>query len=311
VRLATIKIEKEEIACFVLNDYLIDIVSFYKFIHKEDPPSGFFNIKGILSIDKGLHQIEELKDKAKEMLAADNSCDELIAKKIIFPLGAVKLTAPVPNPDKIVCIGLNYKDHCKEQNRPFPRYPILFSKFNTAVIGPNDVVIKPAITQKLDFEAELAFIIGKKGRHIEEKDAMEYVAGYTIFNDISARDIQFADKQWLRGKTFDTFAPMGPYLVTKDEIDNPHNLYIKVKVNDSIMQDSNTSAMIHQIPYLISFISQVVTLKPGDVVATGTPAGVGVFRKPPFFLKQKDTVSVEIEKLGVLRNFIEDDTFGG
>ncbi|OQX51966.1 MAG: hypothetical protein B5M53_09900 [Candidatus Cloacimonas sp. 4484_209] len=214
-------------------------------------------------------------------------------------------------PDKIICIGLNYKDHCEEQNRPFPEYPILFSKFNTAVVGPDDAVIKPAITQKLDYEGELAFIIGKEGRHIDEKDAMEYVAGYTIFNDISARDIQFADKQWLRGKTFNTFAPMGPYLVTKDEIDNPHNLYIKVKVNDSIMQDSNTSAMIHQIPYLVSFISQVVTLKPGDVVATGTPAGVGVFRKPPFFLKEKDTVSVEIEKLGILRNFIKNDTVTG
>lgn len=311
MRLATVRIEKSEIAGFVLNDYLIDIVSFYKFIHKKNPPSGFSNIKGILSINEGIHRVEELNDEAKKFLTTDSDCDELIANKIIFPQEAVKLTAPVSNPDKIICIGLNYKDHCEEQNRPFPEYPILFSKFNTAVVGPDDAVIKPAITQKLDYEGELAFIIGKEGRHIDEKDAMEYVAGYTIFNDISARDIQFADKQWLRGKTFNTFAPMGPYLVTKDEIDNPHNLYIKVKVNDSIMQDSNTSAMIHQIPYLVSFISQVVTLKPGDVVATGTPAGVGVFRKPPFFLKEKDTVSVEIEKLGILRNFIKNDTVTG
>jgi 2-keto-4-pentenoate hydratase/2-oxohepta-3-ene-1,7-dioic acid hydratase in catechol pathway len=214
----------------------------------------------------------------------------------------VRLTAPILNPRKIVCIGLNYRDHCTEQNIALPQSPVIFTKFTTAIIGQNDAIVHPALTKQLDYEAELAFIIGKKGRHIPEEEALNYVAGYMICHDVSARDVQFSDKQWVRGKSFDTFAPMGPYLVTGDEIGDPHNLDIKLYLNGQLLQDSNTRHLVFNVPYLIAFLSKAFTFLPGDVVSTGTPAGVGVFRKPPIFMKPGDTVEIEIAKIGRLTN---------
>jgi len=227
----------------------------------------------------------------------------------IFNAGKVKFGPPVLNPGKIICIGLNYRDHCAEQGVKIPKVPIIFSKFSTAVIGHNDFVVKPSLTEKLDYEAELAFVIGKEGRWINKKDWLEYVAGYTIMNDISARDIQFSDGQWVRGKTFDTFAPIGPYIVTTDEIKDPHNLVIQLTLNGKIMQNSNTSNLIFGIPHLVSFLSNVMTLKPGDIVTTGTPPGVGIFRKPPVLLKHSDQIEIYIEKIGKLRNIVIDESF--
>jgi 2-keto-4-pentenoate hydratase/2-oxohepta-3-ene-1,7-dioic acid hydratase in catechol pathway len=218
------------------------------------------------------------------------------------PLAAATLAPPVPDPQKIVCIGLNYKDHCAEQNVPVPKSPVIFSKFNTSLAGPRDPIVLPKISQQIDPEVELAFVIGKAGRNIPEKSALEHVAGYMTFNDLSARDIQYSDKQWVRAKSFDTFAPCGPALVTRDEIPDPQSLKLELSVNGEVRQSSNTNQMIFGVAYLISFLSRSFTWMPGDIVATGTPPGVGVFRKPPVFLKPGDKVVASVERLGSLEN---------
>lgn len=222
------------------------------------------------------------------------------------PLSSVHLLAPVGDPGKIICVGQNYRDHCAEQDQPIPESAIIFSKYSTALNDPDGVIALPKVTQKADYEAEFAFVIGKKGKNILESEAMDYVAGYMCANDISARDIQFADKQWVRGKTPDGFFPTGPYLVTKDEISNPHDLDISLKLNGDTMQSSNTSNLIFNVPFLIAYLSLTMTLLPGDIITTGTPGGVGVFRDPPIFLKSGDTLEVTIEGLGTLRNTVSD-----
>jgi 2-keto-4-pentenoate hydratase/2-oxohepta-3-ene-1,7-dioic acid hydratase in catechol pathway len=221
-----------------------------------------------------------------------------------YPATSVKLLAPIPDPQKVICIGLNYRDHAAESGAPIPKEPVLFSKFATAILGPGEAIRLPAVSQQVDYEAELVLVIGKKGRHVRAADALEYLAGCTIGHDVSARDWQLHKdgKQWLAGKTFDTFAPIGPTLVTLDELGDPHQLAIRLRLNGQTMQDSNTRQMIFKASELLAYISQVVTLEPGDLIFTGTPPGVGLARKPPVFLKDGDVVEVEIEKLGVLRN---------
>lgn len=225
---------------------------------------------------------------------------------ISHPLDAVKLAAPVPDPSKIVCCGLNYADHCREQNIELPKSLVLFSKFPTALIGHEDAITwTPGTSQQVDYEAELAFIVGRTARHVAVEDAYAYIAGYTVANDVSARDVQFGDGQWIRGKSFDTFCPLGPYLVTADEIGDPHGLAIHCRVNGRLLQNSNTAELVFNVPQILSFISQTATLLPGDIVLTGTPAGVGVFRDPQIFLRAGDVVEVEIDKLGTLRNVVK------
>ena len=222
------------------------------------------------------------------------------------PVGAlpeVRLLPPVPRPGKIIAVGLNYRDHAMEAGAAaLPKSPIIFAKFTTSICGPGDAIVLPSPDANSDYEAELAVVIGKKGKAIAARNAYEYVAGYMPLNDVSARTWQFGDKQWVRGKSPDTFCPTGPWLTTRDEIADPHCLAICSRVNGTTMQDSNTDKLIFQIPQLIEFISASITLEPGDIIATGTPAGVGAFRKPPVFLKAGDLVEVEIEKLGVLKN---------
>jgi len=210
--------------------------------------------------------------------------------------------APVPRPGKLICIGLNYRDHAAESNMAIPERPVVFSKFATAVIAPGEAVVLPATSKQVDYEAELAVVIGRRAKSVSAKRALEYVLGYTAFNDVSARDFQFADGQWQRGKSCDTFAPMGPTIVTADVIPNPHKLSIKLRLNGRTMQDSNTDNLIFGIPQLVSFLSETITLEPGDVIATGTPSGVGFARKPPVFLKDGDKMEVEIEGLGILNS---------
>jgi len=217
-------------------------------------------------------------------------------------LDAARLATPVPDPQKIICVGQNYRDHCLEQNAPIPTSPIIFTKFITSLTGPRDNILLPRVSQQIDYEVELAFVIGKAGKHIPAERALEHVAGYMVFNDVTARDIQFGDKQWVRGKSCDTFAPCGPALVTRDEIGDPQNLKLEMKLNGQVMQSSNTSQMIFGVAYLISFLSRTLTWTPGDIVATGTPPGVGVFRKPPVFLKPGDRLVATVEKLGSLEN---------
>jgi len=220
-----------------------------------------------------------------------------------LPLAEVKLLAPITNPSKVVAIGLNYMDHCREQNVEPPKAPLIFAKFSTAIVGPGEPIRwDPALTSQVDYEAELAVVMGQTAKHVPEAEALEYVAGYTICHDVSARDLQIGDGQWVRGKSLDTFCPLGPYLVTRDEIPDPHNLAMRCTVNEAVLQNSNTAEMIFRIPFLIAYISRAFTLSPGDVITTGTPAGVGVFRSPKIFLKGGDVVTIEIEGLGQLTN---------
>jgi 2-keto-4-pentenoate hydratase/2-oxohepta-3-ene-1,7-dioic acid hydratase in catechol pathway len=218
------------------------------------------------------------------------------------PLASVKILAPIPRPPKFICVGLNYRDHAIESNMAIPKVPTIFSKFSNTVIAPGENIVLPKQSTTPDYEAEFAFVIGTGGRHIAAENWKDHVFGYTIVNDVSARDIQLATSQWLMGKTFDTFAPMGPYLVTADEIADPHNLKIGLSIDGVVLQDSNTKELIFKIPELIAFLSSVFTLEPGDVVSTGTPAGVGFARKPPRLLQPGDNVVVSIEGLGELRN---------
>ena len=216
--------------------------------------------------------------------------------------------APVPRPGKVLCIGLNYRDHAAESNMQIPEKPVVFSKFSTCVIAPGEPVIIPSTSQQVDYEAELAVVIGRRAKHVPADRAYEYVLGYTALNDVSARDFQFSDGQWQRGKSCDTFAPMGQTIVTTDEITDPHKLSIKLTLNGKVMQDSNTDQLIFGVPALIEFISQSITLEPGDVIATGTPAGVGFARKPPVFLQPGDQMEVLIEGMGGLGNPVVSET---
>lgn len=214
------------------------------------------------------------------------------------------LTAPLPDPSKVLCIGLNYRDHALESGSPIPSEPVVFSKFSQAVIGPEAAIILPRVAHQVDYEAELVVVIGKSGKNIRRESAWQYVAGYTVGNDVSARDWQKGRPggQWLLGKTPDTFAPTGPWLVTTDEIPDPHALRIQLRLNGQTMQNSSTRELIFGIDQLISHISQLVTLQPGDLIFTGTPPGVGAARTPPVFLKAGDVIEVEIEGVGLLRN---------
>jgi 2-keto-4-pentenoate hydratase/2-oxohepta-3-ene-1,7-dioic acid hydratase in catechol pathway len=219
-----------------------------------------------------------------------------------YDLSAVTLLAPIPRPPKFICVGLNYRDHAIESNMAMPKVPTIFSKFSSAVIGPGENIVLPPESTQPDYEAEFSVVIGPGGRRISASKAMDHVFGYTIVNDVSARDLQLATTQWLMGKTCDTFAPMGPAIVTKDEIADPHALDISLEIGGEILQKSNTRELIFRIPELIEFISSVVTLEPGDIISTGTPAGVGFARKPPRYLKDGDECIVRVEGLGELRN---------
>jgi 2-keto-4-pentenoate hydratase/2-oxohepta-3-ene-1,7-dioic acid hydratase in catechol pathway len=214
----------------------------------------------------------------------------------------IKLRAPIARPPKIICIGLNYRDHAEEGKMAIPEVPTVFCKFATSIIGPGEAIVLPKNSTKPDYEAEFVIVIGKRGRHIPEEKWRDYVFGYSILNDVSARDFQMATTQWTIGKTFDTFAPFGPEIVTADEVEDPHNLAISLTLNGETMQNSNTGNMIFRTPQLIAFLSSVFTLEPGDIISTGTPAGVGFARKPPRWLRPGDEVTVRIEGLGELTN---------
>lgn len=218
------------------------------------------------------------------------------------PLDRVVLLAPIPKPPKFVCIGLNYRDHAAEAKMEIPAVPTVFSKFNNAVIGPGAKIVLPKNSTKPDYEAEFAFVIGVGGRYIKAEDWRKHVWGYTCVNDVSARDFQLATSQWLMGKTCDTFAPMGPWLMSADEIADPHNLSISCSVNGEKLQNSSTRELIFGIGALVEYLSSAMTLEPGDIISTGTPAGVGFSHRPPKWLKPGDEVVVEIEGIGALRN---------
>lgn len=240
----------------------------------------------------------ELRTRAEQLI------EQRVNDNAIFRLSEVNVLPPIAQPEKIICVGLNYIDHCKETGMETPASPVIFSKYANAIAGHNDAIEIPINSTEVDFEAELAVVIGREAKHVSEEEANDYVFGYTIMNDISARDLQFQDGQWSRGKTADTFAPFGPVVVTHDEVGDPHNLAISLELNGEIMQDSNTSNLIFTVPKIISFLSQSMTLKPGDLIATGTPPGVGMGRNPKIWLKNGDRLNVSIEKIGTLSNHV-------
>jgi len=222
------------------------------------------------------------------------------------PLDEVRLHAPTTSPQKIIAIGLNYEDHAAETGAEIPEKPIVFAKYPNTIIGPGEAIRIPPITEQVDYEAELAVVIGRRAKNVSEEEALEYVFGYMNGNDVSSRDLQFCEGgQWTRSKSIDTFAPIGPYVATRDEVPDPQNLSIRCILNGEVVQDGTTSDMAFSVAELISFLSHGMTLAPGDMIMTGTPAGVGFVREPELFMKAGDEVSVEIEGLGTLTNPVE------
>ena len=220
------------------------------------------------------------------------------------PIDTYRFLPPLSNPSKIICLGYNYLDHAKEQGTIPPDEPIVFMKPRTTLIGTGDNIVCPKFVTQLDYEGELAFVIGNKCKNVKPEEAMKYVLGYMIFNDVSARDIQFKESQWTKSKSFDTFAPSGPWLTTKDEIADPHNLRIITKVNGEIRQDSYTKKMALKIDKILTSLSKIMTLEEGDIIATGTPSGVAAFMTNPKFLQDGDIVEIEIEGLGKISNSV-------
>lgn len=225
------------------------------------------------------------------------------AAAVVDP-AAARWAPPIPDPSKVICLGRNYRAHAEEQNVAPPAHPLLFPKLPSALVGHGAEIPlpDPDLEDRVDYEAELAVVIGRRARAVSEADALEYVAGYTIMNDVSGRRTQRAEKQWLRAKGFDGFGPCGPWLVTADAIPDPHALAIECRVNGELRQSSDTGRMIFRIPFLISYLSATMTLEPGDIISTGTPGGVGEHRDPPVFLQAGDTVSCGIEGIGELVN---------
>ena len=221
---------------------------------------------------------------------------------LCHPLEDVELLPPIRRPGKLICVGLNYRSHLSELGESAPEYPILFTKAVTSLIGHNQSIVLPCISRQVDYEGELAVVIGRRGKDIREQDALSYVAGYTCANDVSAHDIEFRTSQWTSGKMLDTFCPLGPALVTQDELPEPGSLRLKTILNGQTVQDACTSDMVFHVPFLIGYISSLATLEPGDIILTGTPAGVGCNRKPQVFLRAGDHVQVRIEGVGTLVN---------
>ncbi|MBX2916836.1 MAG: fumarylacetoacetate hydrolase family protein [Cyclobacteriaceae bacterium] len=263
----------------LVNGKMLDVSAF-----GEDYGETFLQNDGLARLEKWIN-------------ANQNSLPEVSA--------ATRIGACLQRPSKIICVGLNYTKHAFESKMPLPSEPIIFFKSTTAITGPNDGVLIPRNSTKTDYEVELAFIMGKKATYVEEKDAMDYVAGYCLHNDYSERAFQLErNGQWTKGKGCDTFAPLGPYFVTKDEVADFNNLHMWLKVNGKMMQDNNTDDMIFEIPFLVSYISQFMTLLPGDVISTGTPSGVGHGFHPPIYLKPGDVVELGIEGLGEQRQIV-------
>jgi 2-keto-4-pentenoate hydratase/2-oxohepta-3-ene-1,7-dioic acid hydratase in catechol pathway len=228
--------------------------------------------------------------------------EEALLNGPVIPASQTTLQAPIPRPGKVLAIGLNYRDHAEESGQPIPQRPVVFTKATTCIVGPGAPIHIPRVSGAVDWEAELCFVIGKPARYVKATDAAEYVAGYCIGNDVSVRDWQFHSPTWVMGKSFDTHGPIGPWLVTRDEVGKPRNLDIRLTVNGEEKQRSNTSQLIFGIGEIIEYLSAGMTLEPGDVVFTGTPAGIGGARKPPEWLKEGDAVQIEITGLGVLEN---------
>lgn len=250
-------------------------------------------MRRLLELDQAIHP--ELSQAAAELAARGREED-------LVDTAAMTLGTPIPDPEKIICVGANYQDHVEEAGLERPETPVLFAKFANSLIASGEPIAIPGASDEIDWEGELAVVIGAGGRGLDPDRALEAVAGYTVFNDVSARDLQLQSSQWLPGKAVDTFGPCGPWLVSADEVPDPGDLRIETRLNGEVVQSGSTGDMIFGIEELLVFISSVMTLAPGDIIATGTPAGVGCFREPPVFLAAGDEIGVQIERVGEIRN---------
>jgi 2-keto-4-pentenoate hydratase/2-oxohepta-3-ene-1,7-dioic acid hydratase in catechol pathway len=311
MKLVTYESARQSRLGVVQSDFVVDVATAYGLIAK-----GRIADAKVAAAAKALRKLGRapqdmiellgLGEKYRKALGVVVACASALGKKgpkgLLVPLRTAKLRAPIAHPNKITCIGLNYADHAREGGQEPPLAPIFFLKSHNTICGPGDPIKLPPNSTQVDYEAEFAVVIGKRGSHIPESEAHKYIAGYTLLHDVSARDMQFSDKQWYRGKSCDTFAPTGPWIVTPDEVPDPNNLRISLTLNGETMQDSNTSNLIFKVPFLISYLSQSATWEVGDLISTGTPPGVGFARKPPVFLKAGDTASVTVEGIGTLTN---------
>ncbi|MCW4053992.1 MAG: fumarylacetoacetate hydrolase family protein [Candidatus Bathyarchaeota archaeon] len=291
MKIARYRCRKEESYGVISNRAVLSLPELAKYFKKEVPQK----------LESFIAEGEKTLEKTEKMLkkAYGN-----IIEKFSKPLSRVSLLPPIPFPPKIICLGLNYLDHAAETQSAIPDEPIIFLKPHTAIIGPNQIIIKPQFVKELDYEGELCIVIGKIAKNISVRDAKKYVFGYSVFNDVSARDYQFKDGQWTRGKSFDTFAPTGPYITTESQLKNTDNLSIRTWVNGELRQNSTTRNMVFKVSEILHHLSRVMTLEPCDIIATGTPAGVGFATKPQQFLKHGDIVRIEIEGIGTLENSV-------
>ncbi len=296
MRLLSFQTAQSNRAGLIFDGRVLDVTAFLALAGEADDEE----FKDALDlINRGAERLRSITTR----LGADAGLrSECVDRGILKPLEGLKLNPPVIKPGKILAVGLNYAAHAAEQNIEPPDRPLIFSKNVTALVGNGSPIQLPRISDKIDYEAELAFVIGRQARTVKAERAFDHIAGFTIMNDVTARDLQKSERQWARAKGLDTFAPCGPWLVTVDELDDPHSLDIRLRVNGETRQDSNTADMIFKIPELVEFISQDLTLMPGDIISTGTPSGVGVHRVPPLFLKAGDVVEIEIDRIGQLSN---------
>lgn len=317
MKLLSMLVEGQNRAGILIGDEVLDVTAYCEimelkgeWVESQNDPTQFQHIEGAYrdALDVLRHGLTWRNNILATIESAPALVGELKATGALIPLLAARLNPPVVHPGKILAVGLNYAAHAAEGNATPPEFPLVFSKNVTALIATRDDIKLPRVSEMIDYEAELAVVIGKEATSVSADRAMEYVAGYTIMNDVTARDLQKRERQWVRAKGLDTFAPCGPWLVTTDEIADPHNLDIELVVNGEVRQHSNTGDLIFKVPQLIEFISQDLTLKPGDIISTGTPSGVGVYMNPPVFLKDGDQVEITIERIGVLSNPVSSAT---
>ena len=299
MRILTYSRAREKRAGLLVEQDVYDITACSTYFGMDELPA---SVLDLLSLDKE-KPLRALYDRIQE----NRRDGDDLPLQCCIGIDEVRLCAPIPRPPKLICLGRNYRDHIEEQGAETPKKPLLFSKASTAVINPGDAIVIPKGSTQVDFEGELAFIMGKTVKNPTEKEAGEAVFGYTCLNDVTEREAQFGEKQWFRGKSMDTFAPMGPWIVTSDEIGDPLDLRISTQVNSEVMQSESTSMLIFTPVDIIRFIARTITLEPGDVISTGTPGGVGVFRDPQIFLKDGDVVEITVENIGTLSNPVESE----
>ena len=307
MRLATVSVEGEQRIAAVVNDSYIDLNKACELLFENKDQARAKQIAeayippNMIGFLQGGEDSQNLAKESIEFVQNNEFSDD-VNRKLYYKGRQVKLESPIQKPEKIICVGLNYREHIEEMGREIPTIPVVFAKYNNTIIANGDPILKPKVSDDLDHEAELVVVIGKKGKYIPEENAMDYVAGYTIGNEATIRDFQKRTKEWLQGKTFDTTLPLGPHLVTKESLPNPHNCDLVLTLNGEERQRSNTKNLVFNIPYLVNFLSNIMTLEVGDIICTGTPGGVGQARKPVSWMKHGDIVRVEIEGLGVLEN---------